>query len=49
MNEFQKDLLNLRKKIAAAIRAELLGPGSEISYPDGNMNLYPNIRAIDIP
>ena len=47
MNEFQKDLLNLRKKIAAAIRAELLGPGSEISYPDAEHELiseYPSDR-----
>jgi len=28
MNDFQKDLLELRKKIAGALRAELMGPGS---------------------
>ena len=30
----QKDLLEMRKKIISAMRSELLGPGSEISYPD---------------
>ena len=47
MNNFQKDLLDLRKKIADAIRAELLGPGSEISYPDAEHELiseYPSDR-----
>ena len=47
MNDFQKDLLNLRKKIADALRAELLGPGSEISYPDAEHELiseYPSDR-----
>ena len=34
MNELQKDLLELRKKIIHAMRAELIGPGSEVSYPD---------------
>ena len=47
MNDFQKELLNLRKKIADALRAELLGPGSEISYPDAEHELiseYPSDR-----
>lgn len=47
MDVFQKDLLELRKKIAAAMRAELLGPGSEISYPDAEHELiseYPSDR-----
>ena len=47
MNDFQKNLLSLRKKIANAIRAELLGPGSEISYPDAEHELiseYPSDR-----
>lgn len=39
MNDFQKDLLELRKKIADALRAELMGPGSEISYPDAEHEL----------
>lgn len=39
MNEFQKDLLKLRKRIADALRAELLGPGSEVSYPDSEHEL----------
>lgn len=34
MNEFQKELLELRENIAQQMRAELMGPGSEISYPD---------------
>ena len=47
MNDFQKDLLDLRKKIADALRAELMGPGSEISYPDAEHELiseYPSDR-----
>ena len=47
MDVFQKELLELRKKIIAAIRAELLGPGSEISYPDAEHELiseYPSDR-----
>jgi len=47
MNEFQKDLLELRKKIVSALRAELMGPGSEISYPDEEHELiseYPSDR-----
>jgi len=47
MNELQKDLLELRKKIIHAMRAELMGPGSEVSYPDEGHELiseYPAER-----
>ena len=47
MDVFQKELLELRKKITVAMRAELLGPGSEISYPDAEHELiseYPSDR-----
>lgn len=47
MNELQKDLLELRKKIIHAMRAELMGPGSEVSYPDEEHELiseYPAER-----
>lgn len=39
MDSFQKDLIELRKKIANALRAELMGPGSEVSYPDAEHEL----------
>lgn len=39
MNEFQKALLTLRKKIMDNMRAQLLGPGSEVSYPDAEHEL----------
>lgn len=47
MTDIQKDLLELRKKIASALRAELMGPGSEVSYPDAEHELlseYPAER-----
>ena len=47
MNDLQKDLLELRQKIAKAMRAELMGPGSEVSYPDEEHELiseYPSER-----
>ena len=34
MNTFNKDLLEIRKRIVKAMKSELLGPGSEVSYPD---------------
>lgn len=34
MNEFQKDLLQIRSDLKDCLRKELMGPGSEISYPD---------------
>lgn len=39
MNEFQKDLLKLRKDIMDNIRAQLMGHGSEVSYPDAEHEL----------
>ncbi|MDE6758428.1 MAG: helicase [Clostridia bacterium] len=47
MNDFQKELFELRKRIADALRAELMGPGSEVSYPDKEHELiseYPSDR-----
>ena len=47
MNSFQNDLMNLRQKIIDALRSELMGPGSEISYPDAEHELiseYPSDR-----
>ncbi len=43
----QKDLIEIRKKIVSAMRSELMGPGSEISYPDADHELiseYPTKR-----
>lgn len=34
MNTFQSDLLLIRESIKQCLRKELMGPGSEISYPD---------------
>lgn len=39
MNDFQKDLLKLRKDIMDNMRAQLMGPGSEVSYPDAEHEL----------
>ena len=39
MDEFQKDLLKLRSNIMANMRAQLMGPGSEVSYPDAEHEL----------
>lgn len=39
MNEFQKDLLKLRKDIMDNMRSQLMGPGSEVSYPDAEHEL----------
>ncbi len=47
MNDLQKELLELRQRITEALRAELMGPGSEISYPDAAHELiseYPSER-----
>lgn len=47
MNSFQNDLMDLRQKIIDALRSELMGPGSEISYPDAEHELiseYPSDR-----
>lgn len=47
MNDFQKDLLHLRKEIVKNMRAQLMGPGSEISFPDAEHELiseYPSDR-----
>lgn len=39
MTEFQKDLLKIRRSILDEMRAQLLGPGSEVSYPDAQHEL----------
>lgn len=39
MSEFQESLIEIRKKIVNAIRKELMGPGSEVSYPDDEHEL----------
>lgn len=47
MNDFQKSLLEIREKIVDSVRKELIGPGSEVCYPDEEHELiseYPAER-----
>lgn len=39
MADLQKDLLRMRSSIVEIMRAQLMGPGSEISYPDADHEL----------
>ena len=43
MNTFNKDLLEIRKRIVKAMKSELLGPGSEVSYPDEEHELISEV------
>ena len=39
MTKFQEDLLNIRCSVIDTMRAQLMGPGSEVSYPDAEHEL----------
>ena len=39
MTKFQEDLLNIRRFVIDTMRAQLMGPGSEVSYPDAENEL----------
>lgn len=39
MTKFQEDLLNIRRSVIDTMRAQLMGPGSEVSYPDAEHEL----------
>lgn len=43
MNTLNKDLLEIRKRIVKAMKSELLGPGSEVSYPDEEHELISEV------
>lgn len=48
MTKFQEDLLKIRGSVIDTMRAQLMGPGSEVSYPDAEHEL-PKRLPIDIP
>ena len=39
MTKFQEDLLNIRRSVIDTMRAQLMGPGSEVSCPDAEHEL----------
>ena len=39
MTKFQEDLLKIRGSVIEAMRAQLMGPGSEVSYPNADQEL----------
>lgn len=43
MADLQKDLLRMRSSIVEIMRAQLMGPGSEISYPDADHELISEV------